>query len=120
MLLRDETRLLYLWKTIDAAFVLITILAIAGACVAAGEAVRWVGWPRLRRVFEHVFVVTLAAGLMANLWHHTTRPDGYRIAQYGWEIRTLWLLLAVVVGYSWANPGFGLVRRCKQLCLILI
>jgi len=119
MLLRDDTRLLYLWRTRDAVLMLGAMFLLALAGVAIGELARWVNRPSLTRLFNHAFVVALGAGLLANLWYHTTRPVGYCLSRHGMEIWTLWMLLIGLVVYSLARPSFKLVLRARQLCLII-
>jgi len=119
MLLRAQTRELYLWQTRDALFVLGTMFLLALVCVAVGELVRRLNRRLLTRLFNHVFVVALGAGLLANLASYSGWPGGYRIYQYGMPMQTAWLLLAGVVGYSLTRPGSKLVLRARQFCLII-
>lgn len=112
------TRYVLIWQVRDSVLLLGSMVLIASAGVGVSEIVRRLNRPFLTRAFNHLFVLALGAGVLANLWFHTTRPQGYRITQFGMETRTLWLALVAAVGYSMARPGSKLVLRCKQLCLI--
>ncbi len=114
-----EYRYRNMWQTRDALFVIGCMAGAAAAAVVVEGLIRLMRRPRLVAVFDHLFVLALGAGVLANLWFCSSRPEGYSIGKLGMETRTLWLLLFGLVGYSLANPGFRLVERCKQFCLIV-
>lgn len=118
-LLKEDTRYFYLWDRGDTIFLLLSMALIACAGVLGSELIGWFGRPFLNRLYNHVFVVGLGAGLLTNLAYHFTRPVGYSISQFGMEVQTGWLLLAAVAGYSLALPHSKLVLRSRQFCQIV-
>ncbi len=114
-----RTRYFSMWQQRDTLLLLGSMVSLALVCVAASGLVRLLKRPLLTRIFNHLFVVAMGAGLLANLWFHTHRAEGYHIGQRGMEIKTLWLLLAVLVGYSLARPELRLVQRCRALGYIV-
>lgn len=119
MLPREETRRLLLWHWSDTIGLFLELTVIAAIFTLIGVLVRVSKRPLLIRIYGHLFVVALGAGLLTNLSYHTIRPHGYRIGQFGTEIRTAWLLIAAVVGYSFGRPNSRLVPYCRNLCLII-
>jgi hypothetical protein len=107
------------WQMQDTVRVLALLVLAAVVCVAAGELVRASrrSWPRV--LFDHAFVLALGAGLLTTLWFHTNRSVGYSIGKMGMEMRTAWLVLAGLVGYSLARPGSRLVYRARWLCMAI-
>lgn len=119
-LLEQSTRLFQMWRREDALVLAGGVLLAAAACVAVGEIIRRTGSPRLINLFNHLFVATVAAGLFANLCFHSERNEGWHFGRFSMETQTLWLLLAGVIGYSYARGGTRLVRRCRQFCMIVL
>lgn len=117
-LMVPETRRCQMWQPSDPYVLVGTIVIIALASVIIGQLVRMAKRPLLNRFVSHLFVIAFGAGLLANLWYNMDRPVGYRISQFGMEMRTIWLVLFVVVGYSIARPASKLVLRCQQVCFI--
>jgi hypothetical protein len=108
----------HLWRTRDAAFYLGCLFCAGLLLLLASELLRRLPCSLLTRVFNHLFVLALGAGVFTNLWFYTKRSSGYHIGQFGVEMSTLWLLLMGVVAYSLARPGAKLVLRCRQACAI--
>lgn len=119
-LFEEPTRFFYMWRREDAVLVVAGIVLAALGCVAAGEIVRGLGRSWLTAVFNHLFVIAVAAGLFANLCFYTRRDEGWHIGQFSMEMQTLWLLLIGLVGYSLARRQSRLVLRCRQLCTVLL
>jgi len=117
--LTDRYRYYKLWDLCDGIHLLATLLLIALACVVVRELIRLLGRPFLLRFYDHLFVVALGAGVMANLWYYAFRPSGYHIGQFGIELQTMWLMLVGIVGYCLARPSSTLVLRCRQACQIV-
>jgi hypothetical protein len=118
-ILRGRNALWFLWQPGDAVVLLGMMGALAGIAVTGREFARRYAPSILLRVVDHGFVLALGAGLLTNLWFHTSRPTGYRISQYGMEMQTAWLLLFALVGYSLASKRSRVVLRARQLCCIL-
>lgn len=107
------------WQPHDPFVLLGSFAGLAVLCVAARETVRRLAGGFLLRCFDHLFVIGLGAGVLTNVWFHTLRPQGYHIGQFGVEMRTAWLAMFAIVGYSLARPGSRLVLRCRQTCQVL-
>ena len=118
-LLVARNRYYSMWEQRDTLLLLSCMVVLALGCVAVGELVRWVNRPWLTRLFNHMFVLTLGAALLANLWFHMIGREGYRIGQFGMETRTLWLALVGLTAYSFGKRDFKLVQRCRQGCLLV-
>lgn len=102
------------WLVLAGVLCMVAFLAVAARHGIKLLRVRW-----LIRLFDHAFVIAFGAGVLNNLWFHTIRPQGYRIAQHGMEIQTAWLVMFLIVGYSLASGATQLVLRTRQLCQIL-
>lgn len=108
------------WECRDACLVLAAMLLLALVWFAVGEALRRVHRPVLTRLFDHVFLVVLGAGLITNLWFHSKHgEDQHYIAQHGVIVQTAWLALLGVTVYSFSRPASQIVHRCRQFCLIV-
>ncbi len=118
-LMAKWTRFSYFWRTGDALILLGTMagFGIVGVMVKI-LLNRWT--PQFwARVYDHLFLVTLGAGILANLWRFTYREKGYHLGQFGWDMQTLWLIMIAVVAYSLASPRSKLVHYGRQLCLVV-
>lgn len=118
-LLVEHSRQVYMWRMRDNLVVAGLILMFAVMAVMVRKGLRQLRRPWLIRLYDHFFVLVFGAGLLANLWFQTKRPVGYHLSQDGMEIRSLWILLGVGIGWSLTRPGSPLVIRCRQLCTIL-
>jgi hypothetical protein len=119
-LTRDYTRYCWLWRRSDTLLLVGLILALACVCTALGEIVRTSGRPWLTRVFNHVFLAAMGIGLLANAGFLAAKFPvlGWQLS--GWQMQTAWIVLAVVVGYSFGRRESRLVRWCGQLCLMAV
>ncbi len=102
------------WRTGDALFLLSALAGFGMVCLLVGELFGPTRRDFLRRLFEHVFVVAVGAGVFANIAFYVPA-----ISKHGMPMETAWLALIGLVTYSLATPGSKLVLRAKQLCLIL-
>jgi hypothetical protein len=122
--LKGRNAFWFQWGSHDLWFLVGTMMLLATIGVALREVIRWRAMVRPRRwscalrLYDHVFVLTLVAGLVANLWFHTQRPVGYCISQFGPEVQTIWLFAVGIVGYSLAK-GSRLVLWARQLCMMM-
>ncbi len=117
-----DTRLRHQLQPQDFWYLIGTIVALALLGVAFSQFLRRLGRPWVGRLLDHVFVVALGAGLLANLWYHTRLAPGahgYQIAQFGAEVRSGWFVLLLLVGYSYGRRSTWLVCACRRLCQIL-
>lgn len=117
--LRDLTRYLYMWQRQDMVLLLGMIVAIATLVTVLDLAIRRLQRPALTRLYHHLFVFALGAGILANVAYYNAKSSGWHIGRTGMEMQTLWLILAAVVAYSFAKPGSRLVSWCGRTCLIL-
>jgi len=108
------------WLTVDAGLLAWCIATACVLCWAVGAAVRRLNKPWLTKSVEHAFVLAVFAGLIANVRYHLPHPADWVLRPGGVATVTVWLIVACVVGYSLANPALELVRRCRQLCQILV
>lgn len=117
-LTKDLTQYLGGWQKADLVWLAAAVALAAMACVALRQMLMRAARRVLVRLFDHVFVVALGAGLLTNLWFYNARAKGYHIGQFGVEMQTFWLALVGLAAYSFARPQTRLVRCCRQLCLI--
>lgn len=109
----------FMWQPGDLWSLLACIAGITLLAVGVRELLRYAGLCRLLRLYDHVFVLALGGGLLANLWFHTQRLHGFSIGQFGMETQTGWVLLFAAAAYSLARSDFILILRCRQFCQIL-
>jgi len=117
--LRDDSRYFYLWSRSDAGYLLGSMFIIASGYVVIGQLLHRINYPVFISVYDHILIGVLGAGILSNVAYHFTRPIGYSISQFGMEIQTGWLILAAVVGFSFARPELKIALRCKQFCQII-
>ncbi len=117
--LRELMRYLYMWQWEDMALLLCMMVAIAALATLADGAIRRLGRPTLTRLYHHLFVLVIGAGILANVAFCSGNSPGWHIGRTGMEMQTLWLILVAVVAYSFAQPASKLVSWCRRACLIM-
>ncbi len=115
----EHTRQMLMWRVRDTLVLFGSIAFTALACVAVRSILDRLKRPLLTRLFDHAFLLVLGAGLAANLVFQVNQVKDHPISQHGWKMNVLWVLLVVLVGYSFFRPHRRLVLRGKQLCAIL-
>ncbi|MGQ9650545.1 MAG: sulfatase-like hydrolase/transferase [Phycisphaerae bacterium] len=117
--LRDLTRYLRMWQRRDMVLLLVIIVALAALATLADELLRRLARPTLTRLYHHLFVLVVGAGILANVAFYGEKSQGWRIGRTGMEMQTLWLILVAAVAYSFARPASKLVSWCGRACLIV-
>lgn len=117
--LRDLTLYLSMWQRGDMAVVLGMMVLLAALATGLDALFRRLDRPWLLRLYHHLFMVALGAGVLANIAFHFSRSEGWRIGRTGMEMQSLWLLLVAVAAYSFARPASPLVNWSARLCLIV-
>jgi len=115
----ERTRCLSRWQLHDALTLLGPPILFALACVGVSELIRRLGRPLVSRLFNHLFVMALGGGLLTVVLYQVNKLGSFSINPAGTQVYTAWMLLAAVVGYSFARPDSKLVLRSCQLCQIL-
>lgn len=98
------------WVVEDWLAILLGILLLSGLAVVIDAIVRWTRSPLLRRLFNHLFLVLLAGGIL-NIF------AGYIIAITN-LILLLWMVVMLLVGYSFASPNKHFDLYAAKLCLV--
>ncbi|HPD30273.1 MAG TPA: sulfatase-like hydrolase/transferase [Phycisphaerae bacterium] len=116
--LGDLTRYLHMWQRSDMVLVLSIVVVLAALATLADGLLRKLARPTLMRLYHHLFVLVVGAGILANVAFYGDKSQGWRIGRTGMEMQTLWLILVAVVAYSFAKPASRLVFWCGRACLI--
>lgn len=96
------------WERNDGLAILAGILALALLAFVVDAVLRKLHIALLQRAFQHLLPLVLGAGLI---------NVACKYADYKTEV--LFLLLALVLGYSWARPKSPVIRASTGLALIL-
>jgi len=117
------------WEVSDALVVLAVPILLALVCVGASELIRQVGRPILNRMTDHLFVMALGGGLLTVfffqakdwLYWFSCKLESFSINPPAKHVYTdtAWMLLIVVVVYSFARSNSKLVSRSRRVCMIL-
>ncbi len=119
LLLDENNRYDVLWERKDTLFLLLLILMIGFAYVGVGELLRRFKNNRLTRIYDHIFVIALAAGLLANIRFYLPPPGDWVLRPGGVLMSSVWLIVFALVGFSIARPQMKTVLRCRQFCQIV-
>ena len=114
----EWSRYNYFWRASDTGYVLACLLLIALPAWLLGELVYRLGRPMLSRVFNHLFVLVLGAGLINNVVFVSSRLGPFALKRAGLAVQMAYVLLAALVAYSFARRGSRLVSRCRTACLV--
>jgi hypothetical protein len=117
---RDYTRYCYLWRASDTLYLTISLVLVAAILVLIGECVYWTRRPLLIRLFDHLLLTAMGVGLLGNLIFMISKVSNTAWRQGGIQVQTAWIVLALVVGFSFGRPHSKLVHRYRQTCLILL
>jgi hypothetical protein len=116
---RDYTRYCYFWRLSDTVSLLLLVLMVAACFALLGEAIRRTGEAALIRLCNHVFLLIVGAGLLGNMAFVAPKLSRLAWTPSPAQIGVGWLLIILVVAYSWLQPRCTLVLRCRQGCQIL-
>jgi hypothetical protein len=103
--LATRNRFFLMWETADALAMILVVLVLS--LVALGIGVFITRWPRVRRIYDHLFVLLLAGGVLSFL------PLK---ASSGWTA-IVWILIVLGVGYAFASPDNRLVLYARNFAL---
>jgi hypothetical protein len=108
-----ENRFYFLWRFNDGLALLLDVALLAAVAVFISELLRRLKWDRVRRVYNHIFLLALICGVLSHLPGDVLRPR----PDSGWYFLT-WMTVAAVLGFSLGYPRSRLVEYGAQLCLI--
>jgi sulfatase-like protein len=113
----EENRYFYLWQWQDALAMFLDVAILAIVVLAGSVVLRALGWDRLRRVYNHLFLVVLAGAGMTLLPDRTQKYLGVNSPD-SFKLNLIWLAIAFVVGFSLGYPRSRLVEIGKGFCLV--
>ena len=114
----EPTRYFTMWRRQDAVLIIAVIISLSAAAVLVGGLVRWSQRAVWIRTCEHLFVLALGEGLLANLYHYLDKHIEF-VTRTGIVTVSIWFLLVSVVVYSFARQGSRLPRLATQFGLIV-
>ncbi|MCH8147441.1 MAG: sulfatase-like hydrolase/transferase [Planctomycetes bacterium] len=123
----DHIRNTRYWQASDTATIAVCIGLLTLGCVLLSEIVRLVNRPFLTTLFNHCFVLGLGLGAITSFqyqFYYWRPPVFSKIAWRLWAhsgviASVTTVVMMAVVAYSLARRRSGLVRRSKQVCLII-
>jgi hypothetical protein len=98
------------WVMEDWLAILLGIALFSGLAVAMDAFVRCSKSPLLRRLFNHLFLVVLAGGILNIIL-------GYVIGMTNLNL-LLWMLAMLLIGYSFASPHKHLDLYAAKICMV--
>jgi hypothetical protein len=115
---RDYTRYCLFWGVGDTLDCLLLVLGLASLFLAAAELARWTGQSLVRRCVDHAFLVVLGVGVLANAMFAAGHLTHNGLRGSSGPMIVAWIVLALIVGYSFGRPGRSLVWCGRQACRI--